>query len=321
MRKFLGFLFFLTFLFLLGSFFMPTQLQLKRQITVANNSAVVYEKLQDLAMFQGFLEQSRGKKVVRKAEAIYWEEDGRSYSHKIEERKGDKIRTITQELSSKQNFIAYFFVTEKGERQTQLILEINSPATLNPFLRYNYGIDKKKIICIIDNALAYIKNVSEQVHYERFYLSNPVISFRDDTVFSLPRQTKIAALAQAKELQVDSLLKERLLRYRMLDTSRSAYLQYTDWQDSLVRYELCIPLRKLPTKKQVIWLQGGNVSFVKGYFYTAIYKGMPQDLPLAWDSLYTKLAEADKAAVGLPLEQLIQKTDSTELRRLSIRLP
>lgn len=320
MKKFLGFLVSLAVLFVLGSFFMPTRLQIKKQIAIANNKAIVFDKVQDINTFQNWLKEERQKNVQQKGELVYWEENGKRYSYNIEKRGQDQIFATIQELESQHNFTVSFSIKSNGERDTNLAIEIISEPSLAPISRYRYHFEKQEVIQLVERGLEYVKQASVGVHYERFHLSSPEVVVWSDTIFRLPRKNTIIALKQAKDIPVDSLLIDRLLRYRMLDTARSCYLQYTNWSDTVVQFNVCIPLVKLPTKKQGLWLRGGNVDFVKGTFYTATYKGAPQDLHLAWDSLYTKLSEQGKVAEGFPLEKLIQKTDSTETRKLFIRL-
>lgn len=321
MKRFLGFLLLLFVLFLLGSLFMPTRLNIKRDILIDNNYSVVYSKVESIAVFESWLEDVRGKRVSLKKDAIFWEEQGRPYSYKIVERKPKKeVVSITQDIKSKQNFIGRFYLKQIAEKQTKLVLEVVSEPTLNPILRYIYGLDKAKLGQILEEALVFRKEVSEAVDYERFHLSSPRVISKNDTVFSIPKETTVATLSQRKKERIDSLLLNRLYRYKMLDTLRNHYLQYADWSENKVAYNVCIPLVKFPTKKQALWLRKGRVTFVKGQFYTSMFRGVPEDLPLAWDSLYVELAKSNKVAEGLPLEQFIEKTDSTETHQLFIRL-
>lgn len=321
MRKFLGFLLVLAALFLLSSVFMPTQLRIKEEVRIASNLAIVYNSVQNIQTLQNWLESKREKTVTQKEAHIYWEEQGRTYSCKIQTRKPQQeVMFVVQNAKKEESLTGRCTLEEIGEQQTNLRMEVSSPPTLNPFVRCSYGLDKKKIERAFQSLLGYVKEVSEAVHYERFHLSTPKVVVRDDIVFSVPKQSLLATLSQDKMQKTDSLLKNRLYRYHMLDTTRSTYLQYTAWKDSLVNYNLCIPVLRMPTEKQSLWLRGGKMALVKGQFYMATYEGAPQDVPLAWDSLYRSLAKTESLPKGLPLEELIQTTDSTEQRRLFIRI-
>lgn len=321
MRKFLGFLVLLITLFLIGSFFMPTQLVVNKEILIANNKAVVYNKIQDIATFQGWLEKVRKKQITQNESSIYWEEQGRIYSCNLEKKEALKeVVMFAQNVQSKQSFTATCSLEDLGEKLSRVRLGVVSSSTLNPVVRYCYGLGIQNMESLIEEALLYLKKDSEAVHYERFHLSAPKIVYKKDIVFSLERKANLPSLSQSKQKGVDSLLENRLYRYRVLDTTSSSYVQYTNWTDSIVGYKLCIPLYKKPSKKQLLWLNGGEVDLIEGRFFTSTYEGAAQDLHLAWDSLYSVLAKKGHIAEGLPLEQFLRQTDSTEQRKLFIRL-
>lgn len=320
MRKFLGFLVLLLILFLVGSFFMPTRFVVKQEVFIANNKAVVYNKMQDIGALKDWLQEIRKKQVTQNRSSIYWEEHGEVYDCKIEKKESLKeVVLLAQDIHSKHSFTATYNLEELGEKLSRVSLEVISSATLNPITRYYYGFKKRKLERIFESMLVHLKKVSEAVHYERFHLSTPKVTHKKDVVFSLARKANLLSLSRSKQQGVDSLLESRLYRYRVLDTTSSSYVQYTDWADSTVAYNFCIPLYKKPTKKQLLWLQGGEVDLVEGKFFTSTYEGATQDLPLAWDSLYTLLVKKGLVAEGLPLEQFLSKTDSTEQRKLFIR--
>ncbi len=147
----------------------------------------------------------------------------------------------------------------------------------------------------------------------------PNVELKEELVFSMPRYTTPTALPRTKTFDIDTDFKKRLLRYHILDTTKNVYLQYTKWNDSIVNYNVCIPLLKAPTKKQLWWFKKGKTVTAKGKYYTAIYKGSVADLPLAWDSLYSILKEKGISPKGLPLEEFIVKTDTCEQLKLFVQ--
>lgn len=322
MRRFLIFLLFLTFLFLVASLFLPSQLYLKRYFTVANNSSIVYQELQGTKALSDWLINARKKKTEQIKGTVYWEEDGTSYSCKILARKPTtEIVFLVRNVQEDTDFTGLINIDKQTDKSTNVSLEVRSAATINPFLRYTYWLDKDKIEKLINDAFSYFSKSIAHIAYERFYLSEPKAIDLDRLAFVIPRQTTVSTLAMSKKQPIDSLLRARLLRYHILDTTSNTYIQYTNWTDSIVNYQICLPLLKSPTLRQSAWLKGGEITNVKGRFYMAKYKGSPADLGLAWDSLYHKASEAHKLPKGFPLEQLIEKNDSIESRLLFIKLP
>lgn len=321
MRKIIGLFLLLLLLFLLGSVFMPIQLEIKKEILIDNNKSVVYNKIQDIRTLQEWIKVSHRDKSNEESKDIYWEIDGVTYLCSIEEREPkNKVTLIVEEIESKKEIRVSFVLQELADKATRVMLQVNYPKTLAPGTRYYYRFNKAKVEQLYESFLNYLKAESEKVHYERFRLSSAELLNKEEIVFAIVHQSTPQDILAEKTEKVDSLLLTRLYRYKLLDSVYDKYIQYTDWSDSVVAYDVCIPLLKNPTAKQLLWLQGGKVNFLKGRFYAATYEGASHDLPLGWDSLYQRLSKTENVAEGFPLEQLLEKTDSTEVRKLFIRL-
>ncbi len=322
MRKFVGFLLLLAVLWLLGSLFFPTGLQLRESVNIFNNEKVVVQQLQQLKNFGEWLEKVQGRTVRENTGAIYWSENNRNWKAYFQS--GGKEGTLLlriQNVDTKENYNAVISFQEIAEKNTRVSVAITSEQhTLNPLRRYGYYWSKKSAILKLKEALQFVKQKCEAIHFERFHLTNPKIVAKNDLAFCLYRNVRITDLQRNKEEKIDSLLLQRLARYKLLDTLKNVFFQYSDWNDTMVNYSICIPLLKSPTPRQQLWLQSGECQTIKGRYYTATYTGKPQDLPLAWDSLYTILKNKDLKPQGFPLEELLEKTDATELRKLFVRI-
>ncbi|PVX50898.1 hypothetical protein C7377_1221 [Balneicella halophila] len=321
MRRFLAFLLLLSFLYLLGSLFMPTQLIVKKEVTVENNKKIVYNVIQDLKTIQGWSNQDSEKRISLGVDKLYFELWDKEYHFYIKKNTpNDSLVLVAQNVDNKKKIFISYALEDVGETLTNIHLKVEFSEELLPSARYTYGLDKDKIEDAIESLLNHIKNVSEQIDYERYTLSPSRIGLRDDLVFAVPHRTEMSSIMEAKKQEIDSLLLARLSRYRLLDTTKVKFIQYSDWTDSLIQFNVCIPILRTPSPKQLLWLRGGRVDSVTGQYYSATYTGTPQDLSLAWDSLYSRLHASNNVAEGLPLEELLRKTDSTETRKLFIRL-
>ncbi len=322
MRKFVGFLLLLAVLWLLGSLFFPTGLQLRESVNIFNNEKVVIQQFQQLKILGEWLAKGQGRTVRESTEAIYWSENNGNWKASFRNRRKERTLLLrVQNTDTKENYNAVISFEGISEKNTRVSVAVSSEQyTLNPLRRYGYYWSKKSAILKLKEALQFVKQKCEAIHFERFHLTNPKIVAKNDLAFCLSRDVKIVDLERSKEEKVDSLLLKRLVRYKLLDTLKNVFLQYVDWSDSTVNYAICIPLLKSPTSVQQLWLQAGECQTIKGRYYAATYMGKPQDLALAWDSLYTILKNKDIKLQGLPLEELIKKTDSSELRKLFVRV-
>lgn len=318
MRKLFLFFLILFVLFLFGSLLLPIRLELQEELTIYNNEKIVVKHIQSLELFEKWL-IAEGKTPILNKGVLYWEEDAVRFKAKIQNTTEQQSVVDIQSLDFKQNYQAFFEVKAKGNKQTDLQLNFTSATTLNPFVRYAYVFGNDKILKKIQHYLSFLKTESERIKYERFHLSMPNVELKEELVFSMPRYTTPTALPRTKTFDIDTDFKKRLLRYHILDTTKNVYLQYTKWNDSIVNYNVCIPLLKAPTKKQLWWFKKGKTVTAKGKYYTAIYKGSVADLPLAWDSLYSILKEKGISPKGLPLEEFIVKTDTCEQLKLFVQ--
>ncbi len=321
MRQFLGLFVLLAILFLFVSLFLPTQLVIKKEITIANNSKIVYNKLQNNQLLFDWLQKEKRTECWIEEHKIFWKANNTILSYWLLQSTESQISFEIALSERAETFKGTITIEGLAEKCTKVCFSLQSSASINPFTRYFYRFNKKKTRQLIQDFLSYFKKEVTKIHYERFHLSEPSFQNIDDIVFSIPKSTTPALLTQSKELQIDSLLKSKLLRYHILDTLRKPYIQYTDWQENSIRYNICLPLLKKPTAPQSYWLKDGEVGYVQGKYYTATYKGKFEDIHLAWDSLYHRLRLERLEPEGLPLEQFIEETDSSQIQKLFIRLP
>ncbi len=321
MKQVLSLLVLFAILSLFVSLFLPTQLIVEEEVTIANDSKIVHKKLKDNKLLFDWLQKEQQKKCWKEENKIFWKTDNTIFSYQLLQNTESQVYFEIALSERIETFKGIVEIEEFTGKQTKIHFSLHSSASINPFTRYFYWFKKKKAKQLIQDFLAYFKNEVTKIHYERFQLSESSFQTLNDIVFSIPKRTTPSRLAQSKKLQIDSLLKARLLRYRLLDTLRKPYIQYSDWQKDSIKYNLCIPLLRKPTQRQAYWLKGGKLASVQGKFYTATYKGKFEDIHLAWDSLYQRLKLAKLQPKGLPLEQFVEKTDSTQVQKLFIRLP
>ncbi len=321
MKQILSLLVLFAILFLFVSLFLPTQLIVEEEVTIANDSRVIHNNLQNNNLLFDWLQEEQQKKCWKEENKIFWKTDNTTFSYQLLQNTESQVYFEIALSERIETFKGTVKIEELAEKKTKIHFSLQSSASINPFTRYFYWLKEKKAKQLIQDFLAYFKNEVTKIHYERFQLSASSFQTLNDIVFSIPKRTTTSRLAQSKKLQIDSLLKVRLLHYRILDTLRKPYIEYTDWQENSIKYNICIPLLRKPTTRQSYGLKGGKVASVQGRYYTATYKGKFEDIHLAWDSLYQRLKLAKLTPEGLPLEQFITETDSAQTQKLFIRLP
>ncbi len=322
MRKFSFFLILLLFFLLLGSLFFPTGFDVRQSVIIFNNEKVVTQQFQDLQILKEWIKKAEGKIVREDSAVIYWtDKDAKWRVRLLPKREKKRIFLRLQNIDTRENYIIRVTIRKEVENCTELSVKLLSERhTLHPVRRYLYLLNKKSVTLNLQSALQFVKQKCEAIHFERFRLTNPQIVSKNELVFSLPRSVKQFDLQKNKQRRGDSLLLKRLLQYKLLDTTKNMFVRYTEWNDSVVNYSTCIPLLKPPTSVQKSWLQAGEIQTIQGRYYATTYTGKPQDLPLAWDSLYTIMKDKGINPHGLPIEELIEKTDSSELRKLFVQI-
>lgn len=307
----------------LASFFLPARVNNRLEQLIPNNQSVVWQELTTPDSLVNWMPFSPSSSDIEHTEnAVFWSKNKNRYSLTITKSGKDTINYIITDAKETFTLRHQLLLTAKGDKQTLLKSHSETSPTINMQARYRYWFGENKLKQTHQEFInSLIKKVT-QIHYERFALTSLQNETLDNIVFALPKTTTPQQLSTSKQKAIDGLLLKRLSRYGLLDTTQQPYLEYTRWTDTIITYNICLPLLKIPSAKQASYLQwNGKTKRILGNYKTAVFYGAPGDLPLAWDSLYQKVAQKQRSPQGFPLEKQILSADGTgkERRKLHIK--
>lgn len=318
MRRLLLYIILLGGCFVLLSLLFPSNIESKQEILLYGSEEQVYQQLTNVdSLLQWLPLVDKGAKANKLNHSeIKWGTKEESSYLKVLSTEPHKIMYEVWE-GGRQKLVLVFKILPLLENKVSVYSKFQTPSSVNPLNKFYNLFGKTNIKNDQRTLLNTLKERVEAYKYEKFRLRN--IKLKHSTMLYLVMKQK-ATLENLDDTSIPPNIVAKIKKYRLNDSTKKQFIQYTNWSDSLIDFNICLPVIQKPTAHQLWQLRPLQMKEDSHSYLSAIFTGKNTDIGEAWDSLHNIAKARGYEVSGYPLEQILEMKNNLVSKRLYVRV-